>query len=215
MNVIQAPSRIIGSWSRAGKRLLAVLPLVAVSAWAVLWYFQTNFHVVLANRVYRSAQLTPDILAHSIDRYGLRSIINLRGKNTGVDWYEKERQVAAARDVQFYDVAIDSGHPPTGEELRQLVDVLSRCPKPVCLHCCSGVDRSSIASALAVLLLDDDQTPADALRQFSWWYGYMPWAEHRNEMKAPFRAYQAWLFAHGLKHRAQRFHNWLLHPPQV
>jgi len=56
---------------------------LAISRYIYLEEFG-NFHEVSKGTVYRSAQLDEDELAEYIDRYGIRSILNLRGKKKAI-----------------------------------------------------------------------------------------------------------------------------------
>jgi hypothetical protein len=57
-----------------------------------------NFNTVLAGELYRSGQLSPAQIADYAKRHGIKSIINLRGNNTGNDWYDAE--VAQSHHLQ-------------------------------------------------------------------------------------------------------------------
>jgi hypothetical protein len=49
-----------------------------------------NLRVVAAGQAYRSGQMDADALAHCIKTYGIKSILNLRGKNPVAGWYQAE-----------------------------------------------------------------------------------------------------------------------------
>src|SRR5947209_7016085 len=46
-----------------------------------------NLHTVLPGKVYRCAQQSGPGLQELIRRFGIRTIINLRGSNVAADWY--------------------------------------------------------------------------------------------------------------------------------
>lgn len=166
--------------------LLALLPAVSL--------LLDNFHTVLPGRVYRSAQLTPARLERYIDAYGIRSIINLRGPNPGEAWYQRERALAIRKGVVYLDVPIDSIAPPEAE-LRALSATLRSCPKPVCLHCQSGIDRTGMAAAVAVIVLNPLPPPAEIMGQFSWRYGHIPFRATLARQKAVVLDAQDWLLS--------------------
>ena len=190
--------------------VLAVVVVVLVVAVGTVGKLLANFHTVVPGQLYRSAQAGPRQLSAYIDRYGIRSILNLRGPNPAAEWYQDERAVASRKAVRLYDVPIDSGNPPSGQDLRKLLQALRECPKPALLHCRSGIDRSSMAAAVGVLLLSDRSTPADALKEFTWRYGYMPWGENVPKQSATFYEYQSWLAEQGVQHSSARFEKWIL-----
>jgi protein tyrosine phosphatase (PTP) superfamily phosphohydrolase (DUF442 family) len=129
---------------------LGVLVMLALTACCGLWvhhtFLGTNFHAVVPGKIYRSAQLKAETLAEIVRRYGLRSVINLRGCCPEFDWYQQERQTLQSLNVRQYDIRFSYRAPPPVPELRNLVQVLSDCEKPVLLHCRRGADRTGLAS---------------------------------------------------------------------
>ena len=73
--------------------LLFILPFLPACA---LGY---NFHEVDAGRFYRSAQLPPTILDEVIQDYGIRTVINLRGRSPHKEWYLQEVATCARTRV--------------------------------------------------------------------------------------------------------------------
>src|SRR5437870_5021947 len=57
----------------------------AISAGRI--WLSHNLHTVIPGRVYRSAQLSPDLLERVIGTYGIRTVINLRGCGDPSPWY--------------------------------------------------------------------------------------------------------------------------------
>jgi protein tyrosine phosphatase (PTP) superfamily phosphohydrolase (DUF442 family) len=186
--------------------ILAVIVLALVNLACSL---SENFHAVVDNEVYRSAQLASDSLQNHIVHEHVRSIINLRGANPGREWYQQEREVARRNGVTHFDVPIDSDSPPTGQELMDLVKVLEGCPKPVLLHCQSGIDRSGVAAAISILLLDPEGSVDKALDQLGLRFGHMPWKANLARQCAFLHDYGSWLSARKLVHSPARFHRWL------
>src|SRR5204862_1810761 len=104
----------------------------------------------------------------------IRSVINLRGANPGQDWYDRECTAVRRQNLRLFDLPVDSGC-PTAAELKALLRVLEECPKPVLIHCQSGIDRSGIVAAICVLLLDERGSVEQARAHLGWRYGQMPW----------------------------------------
>src|SRR5437660_1622855 len=50
----------------------------------------SNFHTVASQRFYRAAQPAGATLKSYIAAYGIRTVVNLRGTNTGEDWFDDE-----------------------------------------------------------------------------------------------------------------------------
>ncbi|WP_377296389.1 dual specificity protein phosphatase family protein [Rhizobium sp. SGZ-381] len=132
--------------TRSGLALLglgsALFGYLAVLQWT------GNFHEVLPGRYYRSAQLSPDMLAAEIDRYHIKTIINLRGAKPGARWYEDELAVARAHGATHVDFAMSANKRLTPEESYALVAVLLQAQGPLLVHCKSGADRTGLASVM-------------------------------------------------------------------
>jgi undecaprenyl-diphosphatase len=154
---------------RAALGLFSLLILAAFGLWASN-YFTHNVHAVLPHQVYRSAQLTHDDLAHLVQRYGIRSVINLRGANPDIAWYQDEIAVAQERQLWHADLALDAHHLPDVATLTQLVNLIEQAPKPLLLHCRQGADRTGLASAIALALLNQQSSESLLWRQVGWRY---------------------------------------------
>jgi undecaprenyl-diphosphatase len=190
-----------------GLALTSLLLVAAVSPYFAP--FGENFHSVIAGCVYRSAQLSPESLEDRAAQKGISSVINLRGPNPGQDWYEQECAVARRQDLRFYDLPVDS-QCPTPRELRELLRVLELCPKPVLIHCQSGIDRSGIVAAICVLLLEEAGSLEQARAHLGWRYGHMPWRDNLIPQERFLDDYQNWLTEHGQSHNRARFRAWIL-----
>jgi protein tyrosine/serine phosphatase len=189
-------------------RRLFIILVVLLAAGSIGYELSENFHTVVAGQVYRSGQLSPSSLTSHIARRHIRSIINLRGANRGDAWYEQERAVARQQGLPHYDLPLDSLTPPTGADLRQLIALLDECPKPVLIHCQSGIDRSGMVAAICILLYDDEGSTEAALSQLSWRFGHLPWQENAVRLKAFMDCYEAWLAQQGCGHSRAAFRQW-------
>jgi protein tyrosine phosphatase (PTP) superfamily phosphohydrolase (DUF442 family) len=192
--------------------VLVGLALAAIAG--LVWNALDNFHEVIPGELYRSGQLSSSHLRAKTQEKGIRTVINLRGPNPAEPWYSEE--IAASRDSQLLhiDLPIDSLF-PTRDELRDLAHALEYCPKPVLIHCQSGIDRTGIASALACLLLNDSSSPAQALDQLSWRFGCLPGRKSRENKRDFLLAYESWLRARNLAHSRAHFRTWLSEVVQV
>jgi protein tyrosine/serine phosphatase len=130
----------------------------------------SNWGTVAAGRLYRCIHPTPGRLARAVRRHGLRSLINLRGATgNGSDALSRER--AGRLGLQFIDVPISSGRPPTRAQVLALAAALRSAPPPVLLHCKSGADRAGFAAAVFILL--EGGTVATAQSQLSLRFGHL------------------------------------------
>lgn len=134
----------------------------------VLW---TNFHAVRPGVLYRSNHPTPARLARYARRYGIRTLINLRGQcGNGSD--ALAREAAERLGIDFVDAPLRSRQAPTRAGVLHLLDVFRTMRAPALVHCKSGADRAGLAAG--VFLLDNGGSAAEAMRQLSWRFGHIP-----------------------------------------
>jgi protein tyrosine/serine phosphatase len=107
-----------------------------------------NFHEVLPGRFYRSAQLSGERLGEEIDRYGIKTVINLRGENVGKHWYDDEIRATAAHGATHVDFRMSARRDLTPEKTQQLLALLKTAEQPILVHCMSGADRTGLASVI-------------------------------------------------------------------
>jgi len=172
---------------------LAALVLATGGGLYAYWQAGGNFHEVEAGRFYRSAQLDPAELDRVVKRYGIRSVLNLRGNNTGTPWYDGEVVTSAADGVAHFDYPISAENPVTVRQMQEILAILSTVPKPVLVHCQAGSDRTGLVSALYRLSRGADV--ATAGEQLSLMhYGHFPYLWSKTQaMDDSFLAYTATL----------------------
>lgn len=168
---------------------LLALPLVLPLGYAAHSLSTDNFHVVVRGQAYRAGQMSPALLMRTVEHYGIKSILNLRGANPTERWYEGEIAIASKLNVEHYDRRLDSGSELTIEEMDDLVALLRNSPKPILIHCEGGADRSGLVSALYRFALNG-RKPKEADRELVLWYGHLPliWPKVRA-MDRSFRRY--------------------------
>jgi protein tyrosine/serine phosphatase len=146
-----------------------VLPVLAAGGWvAYNVYVSHNFHTVIPGSVYRSAQPLGEDIHRWTAKYGLKSVVNLRG---GESDERVQGEVAAVAELKldYYDIHLSNTKLPSADQLRELARVLETAPRPMLIHCKAGADRTSVAAVMARMALagDDYQT---ASRQRSFYY---------------------------------------------
>ena len=75
-------------------------------------YIRLNFHTIVAGQAYRSAQPTEGALKAWARRYGLKTIVNLRGPSKG-EFLKVERRAAREAGVRLIDIRLTAGRLPT------------------------------------------------------------------------------------------------------
>jgi protein tyrosine/serine phosphatase len=153
--------------TRAGRRRAWVdSMLVDHGVFRLAW---TNASPVLPGRLYRCNHPTPGRLSAMVRRWGIRTVINLRGTTgNGSDALSRER--AGLLGLNFVDVPMSSGRAPPRDRLLALIAALRDMREPGVVHCKSGADRSGFAAAVFLLL--QGATVAQAKRQLSLRWGH-------------------------------------------
>jgi protein tyrosine/serine phosphatase len=168
--------RMLPHWGRA--LVLSASMLLCSAALAGCWagYLQLtgNLHEIAHESVYRSAQLSPGELSEILREKHIRTVINLRGSNPGVNWYDDEVAITRQTGAQHISLRMSALRELDDALLDQLVNILRTAPKPLLIHCAGGADRTGLASALYELEVMR-WSAADASDQLSFRYGHFPW----------------------------------------
>src|SRR5215469_14374927 len=131
--------------------------LVDHGVFRLVW---SNFAAVAPGRLYRCNHPTPQRLASLSRRYGINTLINLRGEtNNGSD--ALSREAAAHLGLDFIDMALESRGAPQRDRILRLHDIFRHMRAPALMHCKSGADRAGLAAGLFVLF--QGGTARDAL----------------------------------------------------
>jgi len=109
----------------------------------------TEFVVeVSRGELYRSPQLQAWEFEDSINKYGIRSIISLRGENPNRKWYREQKAMSERMGVIQVDIPMTADEIPTRPNLLRLLDAFAQLPRPILVHCMAGVDRTGEAVAI-------------------------------------------------------------------
>lgn len=137
-----------------------------------------NFHVVEEGKFYRSQQLSAEVLEKYIKRFGIKTVISLRGDDD-TEWWQKERFAAEHNGALFFSLGMSAIYLTSKSDLTKLLTIYQEAPRPILVHCIGGADRTGEASALWVL----DQQKKDkseARQQLSIKYGHR---KYKNSAK--------------------------------
>jgi protein tyrosine/serine phosphatase len=169
--VVLQPRRFLVALLLVGLLLLTVIIL---SGWVLGVRASGNVHEVEPGQLYRSAQLSGCSLNEVIDHYGIRTVINLRGRNPDAIWYRDETAITTRKGITHIDIGMSSSKEPDAATINQLIEAFKSAPKPILIHCEAGADRSGLASAIFELVIA--HRPASvAEEQLSFYYGHFPW----------------------------------------
>lgn len=139
-----------GRWRRVAYNTGMAVAVLAVlfGAYIGILLLSGNFHEVLPGQYYRSAQLSGARLAAEIDRYGIKTVINLRGEHGGTGWYDDEVAASEGHGATHVDFGFSARKDLTPEKMQALVALLKTAEQPVLVHCLSGADRTGLASVI-------------------------------------------------------------------
>ena len=169
--------------TRAGRRRAWVDSMLVDHG--VLRLAWTNAGPVVPGRLYRCNHPPPGRLSAMVRRWGIRSVLNLRGPTgNGSDALSRER--AHHLGLEFIDLPISSGRPPPRERLLALIDALRTMREPGLAHCKSGADRAGFAGAVFLLL--QGARVAEAMGQLSLRWGHLA-RSRAGVLDAVLRAY--------------------------
>ncbi len=154
---------------------------------AILRLGWRNWATVLPGRVYRSNHPTPGQLARAVASFGLRTVVNLRGKAPNPST-ALSAAAAGRLGIDHVYMAFESRGAPHRERILRFHAIYRTMKLPALLHCKSGADRAGLAAGLVVLF--EGGTAAAAARQLSWRYLHVGLAP-TGILDAFFRMYAA------------------------
>lgn len=150
-----------------------------------------NCHALIPGRIYRCAQPSPTDIQHYVAKYGIKTIVNLRGCCPNTEWYDAESRATAKANLAQEDLTLSAGRLPAPYEIRRLVEVLDHAAYPILIHCRRGVDRTGLTSVIAKLLFDNTPLPS-ARSQLSLRFGHVSLGRTENMLRF-FNLYESWL----------------------
>lgn len=106
-----------------------------------------NFHEVLPGELYRSAQPSGADIDTYAARYGIKTVLNLRGENTA-NWYMQETEAAKKAGITHINYPLSASRDVTPEQAHELLALMRDAPKPILIHCQAGADRTGLVSVL-------------------------------------------------------------------
>ena len=155
-----------------------------------------NFHEVVKDEAYRSAQLEPGDLTRYKAEHGIASVLNLRGENKGSDWYDAEIAEAKALGIAHINFPMKASRELTTAQAIALIEIMRNAPKPLLIHCRAGADRTGLASAFYVAAISQGGEWA-AERQLWLNYGHLPfWINSSFAMNRTFERLEPYLGFH-------------------
>lgn len=170
--------------------------------------FHNNFHEVVPGKFYRSAEMDSVELKEVLEKYRIKTVIDLRlgMKKSG----EEERELVNLEGAKFFHVAMQGSRIPPISKIEELLKVYDNAETPILVHCSSGTHRSGVASS--IWLLDKENSSAEeAMKQLSSKYGFFRW---ERDLKSFWQGQLTidnliWQYAKARKARKISFREWL------
>ena len=130
-----------------------------------------NFYCVEEGACYRSAQLSTASLENYINKYNIRSVLNLKGAEETKQWWINEKRICNEKGVIHCDLLTDATVYTPKEDLATILQFFNEAPRPILIHCRAGAERTGEASALWALI-QQKKTVQEALEQLTSDKGY-------------------------------------------
>lgn len=169
MSTDSAGQRPVARIDTPFRRFLAWLDMLFVDH-GVFRVFYNNLYA-LPGGLYRASQPSPSQIRKYHRRYGIKTIINLRGADQTLR-YALEEDVCRELGITLINhKGILSRSAPEVEAVLATQALFDRIEYPALIHCKSGADRAGFAAALYRLFRLKDSVP-EASRELSWTYGH-------------------------------------------
>lgn len=139
-------------------------------------HLSSNFHPITAGEAYRSAQMSGENLESHIQKYDIKSVLNLRGSEANTPWYRDEIRVSEKNRVAHYDIALSAEREPSPQDVRKLIEIFQEAPRPILIHCKAGSDRSGLVAAMWKVMVNKE-SKAEAEKQLSLKFGHLPFGK--------------------------------------
>lgn len=102
----------------------------------------------IAGDLYRINQPSPARLAAYKHRFGIKTVINLRGQNEQLGWYRLEEKACQSLGLQLVNTQVYSRGLVDQPRLLELRKIIENIELPAVVHCKSGADRAGFFSVL-------------------------------------------------------------------
>ncbi|MEA3513680.1 MAG: tyrosine-protein phosphatase [Campylobacterota bacterium] len=117
----------------------------------VINLLRLNFHEVSTKQkgeAYRSAQPTMEQLKRYSKKYGIKTIINLKGHNPKGAYFLFEKEQCEKLGLKLVNIGIKSRGIPKSEQIAEAKKIFEEVEYPIWMHCKAGSDRTGIYANL-------------------------------------------------------------------
>ncbi len=172
--------------------LAFTIPLAAGYYVSTRW-MKGNFHVVVPNRVYRSAQPSPDQITRWASEHEIRTIFNLRNEEDP-RLVARDSLWASQAGIEFFHLPLSDRSLPVRSEFLTLITALEIAAQPILIHCRAGADRTGVLSVLAAMAVGG-ATYDEARSQLS--FRYLHFGDDPDAVEGVLTKYETHCRRHG------------------
>jgi protein tyrosine/serine phosphatase len=130
----------------SAQRIRDVLELTFVDHGFLRALYDNRFR--LAGGLYRVNQPSPRRLAQYKQRFGIKTVINLRGQNDQLGWYRLEESACKTLGLKLINTQVYSRGLVDSGRLQELQAIIRDMELPALVHCKSGADRAGFFAVL-------------------------------------------------------------------
>lgn len=186
---LPTPARAHGR-RRAYRYLFGALVTLFLVA-CYIGVFGGNLRVVDSGKLYRSSQLTGNgyeaISARAvgnsldtvIDKYHIKTLLNLRGGSMNDLRYRDEVNICKAHGVAHIDDGFSARALPSPEVMTKLLNTFDGAKYPILVHCQAGSDRTGLACTVYANIYMKQPLDQAEGSQLTWRYGHFGFTKTR------------------------------------
>jgi protein tyrosine phosphatase (PTP) superfamily phosphohydrolase (DUF442 family) len=130
----------------------------------------------LPGDLYRCNQPSPARLAKYKQKYGIKTVINLRGGDKKNPAWQLESEACAKLGLRLVNLKILSRSYPKREEVLAAIRTMTEIEYPAIVHCKSGADRAGFFCVLYRMMRLGESVDR-AIRELGSRYGHFSWGE--------------------------------------
>ncbi len=163
------------TWKFWGLGLFAPALLLTGGPWAYWRFVDHGFRTIAPGAVYQSAEMPPEALLRTVERYGIHTVLDLREEPQ--DKLDEERAVLDAAGVRY--VNLPTPQVPADATVATFLDLIQEPDSlPVLIHCEHGEGRSVLFAALYRIEFEgwEPEVARQATRLFAWRGSFKPGA---------------------------------------
>ncbi len=144
-------------------------------SYVIYMHFWCNFHAVTPGKFYRSGQMDKKELTYYLNKYKIKSLVDLQGANPNNLWYQNEIEVCRELDVAHYNIKLSTSKIVEVDQTKEIIALLKRINKPILVHCNGGADRSGFVSAIWEYAILGKTAKESASEELTWKYFHLPY----------------------------------------